>query len=125
MKFEPRRWPKEVWMAVFVVLLAFYFLTINKLPENATGFFSVGNDQRCEWSYLTDEFPAKEALALDLNDFFMGCDEYAVFSDDGKVFRKDNLIVFFPNKKKSLITIVAKNKANSVTKAVKVTKVKE
>lgn len=120
MKYKPNNWPKEIWIFIFIVLLASYFMTINSLPDNVTGAFSVMQDN-CRWDYATDEFSVKGVLRLDLKDCFSGYNmEFALLSDDGKLFLKDDVLTFFPEKKENVVTIIAKNKEFSCSKTIKI-----
>jgi len=117
-----KKWPKEIWLGIFVILLTLFFMTVNNMPDSITGTHSISMLDSCEWDYLSDEFPAKEVISLELNDFFYANHplEFIAFSHDGKVFLEDSLLVFFPEKEFSTVTIIAKNKEVSCSKTIKI-----
>ena len=117
---KPNEWSKETWLAIFVGIIIIYFMTLNSFPDNLTGAFSVEQDNSCEWDFLTDIFDTDDVLSLDLNEIYRNNLNFFVESNDGKIYLKDNLLVFFPEKKENLIKIISKNNKNSCSKTIKV-----
>ena len=87
-----------------------------------TGDTCVSSNKFCEWDYLTDEFQVKDVLTLELDEFFFSSSplEFHAYSNDGSIFIKDDLLVFFPEKEFNTITIVAKNEEISCSKTLKI-----
>ncbi len=122
MQIKPNKWPKEVWLVIFILLAALYFLTINQLPGKITGGLFASANPICEWDYLTDEFETKEVLSLELEKYFYTREPlvFSAYSADGDIFLEKELLVFFPNKKFSTLTIVAKGENAACSKTLRI-----
>ncbi len=122
MPIKPKYWKKEVWITIFMTLLVFYFMTISKLPGQITGAHVINEYTNCEWDYLTDEFLAKDVISLELDKYFYTERplQFYVHSNDGEIFMKDNLMVFFPTKEYNTVTIIARNEGASCSRTIKI-----
>ena len=122
LKNKIKNWPKEAWLGIFIIIVLFYFMTINNLPTNITGANFIDSNLACKWDYLADEFQVNNVLSLELDEFFYSSNplEFIAFSHNGKIFLENNLLVFFPEKKFSTLTIIAQNEEVSCSKTIRI-----